>query len=156
MQAQVMPKEITASEKALAGAVDRDSSVGGTRLHLADSKQVYSPGRGLASLEQSALALLAQTGPIPQTFRELAARLTGESLRGAARLDVPKTGAETPDSAPCPAPTPFGAAPAGTVSSLMCWVMRYRAYCRPSSQAVCNCAKSGAGTRTSPWAAASV
>ena len=35
----------------------------------------------MAALEQSALALLAQTGPIPQTFQELAARLTGESLR---------------------------------------------------------------------------
>jgi len=65
----------------LASAVDRDSSVGGTKLHLADSKQVYSPGRGLASLETSALALLAQTGPIPKTFQELAARLTGEALR---------------------------------------------------------------------------
>ena len=65
----------------LSTAVDRDSNLGGTKLHVADSKQVYSPGRGLASLETSALALLAQTGPIPQTFQELAARLTGESLR---------------------------------------------------------------------------
>ena len=66
---------------ALSAAVDRDSNAGGAKLHLADSKQVYSPGRGLASLETSALALLAQTGPIPRTFQELAARLTGEPLR---------------------------------------------------------------------------
>ncbi len=65
---------------ALTGIVDRDSDVKGTRLHIADSKQVYSASRGVASLETSALALLAQTGPIPCTFRELVTRLTGEVL----------------------------------------------------------------------------
>ena len=66
---------------ALSAAVDRDSHAAGTKLHVADSKQVYSPGRGLASLEASALALLAQTGPIPRTFQELAKQLTGMPLR---------------------------------------------------------------------------
>ena len=68
---------------ALASAVDRESDRGGTRLHIADSKQVYSPSRGVASLETSALALLAQTGPIPRSFPELVARLTGEPLANA-------------------------------------------------------------------------
>ena len=66
--------------EALASIVDRESDRGGTRLHIADSKQVYSPARGVGSLETSALALLAQTGPIPRTFPELVARLTGKTL----------------------------------------------------------------------------
>jgi hypothetical protein len=65
---------------ALASVVDRESDRGGSRLHMADSKQVYSPARGVGSLETSALALLAQTGPIPRTFPELVARLTGKTL----------------------------------------------------------------------------
>ena len=66
--------------EALASIVDRESDRGGTRLHIADSKQVYTPSRGIASLETSALALLAQTGPIPRTFSELVTRLTGSPL----------------------------------------------------------------------------
>lgn len=65
---------------ALNRAVDRESARGGTRLHIADSKQVYNPARGVGSLETSALALLAQTGPIPRTFPELVAHLTGQAL----------------------------------------------------------------------------
>ncbi len=66
---------------ALSGVLDRDSDCRGTRLHLADSKQVYNPARGVASLETSALALLAQTGPIPRSFQELVSRLTSVPLR---------------------------------------------------------------------------
>lgn len=65
---------------ALADVIDRESERGGTRLHIADSKQVYTPSRGIASLETSALALLAQTGPIPRSFSELVTRLTGFPL----------------------------------------------------------------------------
>lgn len=65
---------------ALSTAVDRDSNKNGTRLHIADSKKVYSPGRGLASLERSALALLAQVAPIPRSFNELVIALTGSTL----------------------------------------------------------------------------
>ena len=65
---------------ALSNVVDRDSTLRGTKLHIADSKQVYSPGRGLASLETSALALLAQVGPIPRSFHELVSQLTGVDL----------------------------------------------------------------------------
>lgn len=65
---------------ALAGVIDRESDRGRTRLHIADSKQVYTPARGLASLEASALAMLAQTGPLPRSFSELVTRLTGGPL----------------------------------------------------------------------------
>jgi hypothetical protein len=41
------------------------------RLHIADSKQVYSPGRGLAELERSVLSLLALLGEQPPTLSEL-------------------------------------------------------------------------------------
>lgn len=64
----------------LRDAIDRESSVGGTRLHVADSKQVYTPAKGIGSLETSALALLAQTGPIPRSYSELVLRLTGIDL----------------------------------------------------------------------------
>ncbi len=65
---------------ALADVIDRESDRGATRLHIADSKQVYTPSRGIASLETSALALLAQTGPTPRSFSELVTRLTGVPL----------------------------------------------------------------------------
>ncbi len=64
----------------LRDAIDRESSVGGTRLHVADSKQVYTPAKGIGSLETSALALLAQTGPVPRSYSELVLRLTGIDL----------------------------------------------------------------------------
>ncbi|MEZ6065527.1 MAG: hypothetical protein R3B90_07400 [Planctomycetaceae bacterium] len=49
----------------------------GPRLHVADSKQVYTPGRGLRELERSVLAILAQLGWRPGTLSELRDRLTG-------------------------------------------------------------------------------
>lgn len=64
----------------LRDAVDRDSHVHGTRLHIADSKQVYTPAKGIGSLETSALALLSQTGPIPRSYSQLVQRLTGVDL----------------------------------------------------------------------------
>lgn len=64
----------------LRDAIDRESSVGGTRLHVADSKQVYTPAKGIGSLETSALALLAQTGPIPRSYSDLVRRLAGIDL----------------------------------------------------------------------------
>ncbi len=41
------------------------------KLHVADSKQVYTPARGLARLEQSVLALMGLLGERPAGFREL-------------------------------------------------------------------------------------
>jgi hypothetical protein len=64
----------------LRDAVDRDSHLHGTRLHIADSKQVYTPAKGIGSLETSALALLAQLGPVPRSYSELVQRLTGVDL----------------------------------------------------------------------------
>jgi hypothetical protein len=64
----------------LRDAVDRDSHLHGTRLHIADSKPVYTPAKGIGSLETSALALLAQLGPVPRSYSELVQRLTGVDL----------------------------------------------------------------------------
>ena len=45
------------------------------RLHVADSKQVYSPARGLAPLEESVLAFLRLAGDHPPTLGTLWERL---------------------------------------------------------------------------------
>ena len=58
-------------------ATDRDA-----RIHVADSKQVYSPSRGLAPLETSVLVLLRAAGISAPSFRALwqalASRLPSE------------------------------------------------------------------------------
>ena len=59
------------------------------RLHVADSKQVYQPARGLAELERSVLALLAQLGDVPATLRELRQSLTSWRLADAADYAAP-------------------------------------------------------------------
>ena len=46
------------------------------RLHVADSKQVYSPSKGLANLERSVLALLALRNWQPESLSELIRGLT--------------------------------------------------------------------------------
>lgn len=51
------------------------------RLHIADSKQVYSPGKGLAALEKSVLSALRLLDHAPRTLDQL-----GDVLRPAARL----------------------------------------------------------------------
>lgn len=79
----VVPEEIDLYD-VLAGAIDRDSTQGGTRLWVADSKRVYNPGRGLGTLETSALALLGQMGPIPKTWEALSHQLTGRPLSATA------------------------------------------------------------------------
>ncbi len=45
------------------------------RLHVADSKQVYSPARGLSPLEESVLSLLRMAGDPPPTLGALWERL---------------------------------------------------------------------------------
>ena len=45
------------------------------KLHVADSKQVYSPGKGLAALEKSVLSALRMLGRTPQTLTELSEEL---------------------------------------------------------------------------------
>ena len=51
--------------------VTQQASAVETKLHIADSKQVYTSSTGLHSLERSVLALLQLMGQTPQSFREL-------------------------------------------------------------------------------------
>jgi hypothetical protein len=62
----------------LAGAVSAAPVRCGTRLQIADSKQVYSPAQGLSALETSALALLRQRGHIVESLHGLWQALCGE------------------------------------------------------------------------------
>lgn len=48
------------------------------RLQIADSKQVYSPGKGLAALEKSVLSALRLLGKTPQTLGELSVDLNSQ------------------------------------------------------------------------------
>lgn len=66
--------------RALSDVIDRASTCRGTRLHIADSKQVYTPARGMGSLETTALTLLAQVSPLPDRYSQLVQQLTGQSL----------------------------------------------------------------------------
>ena len=50
------------------------------RLHVADSKQVYSTARGIASLERSVLCALAMCGHRPQSLHELWSALDTQNL----------------------------------------------------------------------------
>ncbi len=54
------------------------------KLQVADSKQVYSPGKGLAALEKSVLSALRMMGHLPRTLAELAKTL--EMLNRISRL----------------------------------------------------------------------
>ncbi len=49
------------------------------KLQIADSKQVYSPGRGLAALEKSVLSALRMLDKSPRTLAELDGTLSRES-----------------------------------------------------------------------------
>lgn len=52
-----------------------------TRLHLADSKQVYSAGKGLAALERTVLAAVRMCGSRPESFRDLCKILAPEAAQ---------------------------------------------------------------------------
>ena len=56
---------------AMSDVVTSSPSRGGNRLHIADSKQVYSPSRGITRLERSVLCALNMCGLEPSTFCEL-------------------------------------------------------------------------------------
>src|SRR5262245_7789876 len=45
------------------------------KLHIADSKQVYSPGKGLAALERAVLSALQLLGHSPGTLEALSYNL---------------------------------------------------------------------------------
>lgn len=53
---------------AFADAVTNAPKAGETRLHLADSKEVYSPARGLRSLERTVLSAFGLLDFAPRTF----------------------------------------------------------------------------------------
>jgi hypothetical protein len=64
------PREFDLAE-AMSDVVESSPTRGGNRLHIADSKQVYSPSRGIASLERSVVCALKMCGLQPKTFCEL-------------------------------------------------------------------------------------
>lgn len=61
--------------------VSRHRSKTGKKLHINDSKQVYSPSVGLKELERSVLATVAAMGQMPDTLDGLVARLAPHATR---------------------------------------------------------------------------
>jgi hypothetical protein len=85
---------------ALSAAVSQESPRNSGRLHVADSKEVYSPGKGIASLETSVLALARLLDWKPRSFQQLCGDLSrflansmplsGEPWYEDADLDLPQ------------------------------------------------------------------
>lgn len=65
---------------ALSDIVTNEPQRNDFRFHIADSKQVYSPQKGLRELERSVFAVFSLFKTIPGTFNELLKVLTGKSL----------------------------------------------------------------------------
>src|SRR5262245_46922942 len=63
---------------AFADVLDQAPADDDDRLHVADSKQVYSPARGIGRLEQSVLCAFQLARQYPASFRELWQSLSGE------------------------------------------------------------------------------
>jgi hypothetical protein len=61
-------------------AVTATPERGDSRLHVADSKQVYSPARGIGGLERGVLAALRLMGRSPAGFRELLAAVGADAF----------------------------------------------------------------------------
>lgn len=93
-------------DPAVTDAPSRDD----TRLHLADSKQVYNAGRGIASLERTVLAAAEMCGCRPESFRDLCKFLAPDA--------VDELNAEPwYDRADLPLPHAPGAEPAGDLAA---------------------------------------
>jgi hypothetical protein len=60
--------------KRLRRTVGKKRSASGRKLHINDSKIVYSPAMGLKELERSVLAVLAAAGDLPEDLSELFTR----------------------------------------------------------------------------------
>ena len=71
------PREFDLWE-AMADVAQQSPSKEPLKLQIADSKQVYSPGKGLAALEKSVLSALRLVGHEPQTLGELSADLKSQ------------------------------------------------------------------------------
>ena len=54
---------------------------GDDRLHVADSKSVYSSGKSIRNLERGVLATLGSLGPVPRCVVDLGCLLAGEEFR---------------------------------------------------------------------------
>lgn len=65
--------------KAFADVVDQAPEDCESRLHVADSKQVYSPARGLGRLEQAVLCAFQLARQYPASYRELRQTLAAAS-----------------------------------------------------------------------------
>lgn len=61
--------------------VSRQRSKTGKKLHINDSKQVYSPSIGLKELERSVLTVVASMGAMPATLDGLVERLAPHAVR---------------------------------------------------------------------------
>src|SRR5438094_3171252 len=65
--------------KQLRKSVSRNRSRGGRRLHVNDSKLVYSGPTGLKELERSVLAVLGACGDLPADVAALLARTAADA-----------------------------------------------------------------------------
>ncbi len=74
---------------ALSDSVTRSAGATDGRLHMGDSKDVYSPSRGIRNLETAVLAALHVTGVRPQTFSELHQQLLGQRPESEPWFDGP-------------------------------------------------------------------
>lgn len=76
--------------------VSRTRSKAGKKIHVNDSKQVYSPSTGLKELERSVLALAAASGEWPASLDALLARVAPHCLGELAEHPwyAPATGAD--------------------------------------------------------------
>ena len=66
--------------KMLGRVVSKNRGKTGRKLHINDSKQVYSPGLGLKELERSVLAVLAAAGDWPEDLGAVLARVCPEAV----------------------------------------------------------------------------
>ena len=66
--------------KRLSKLVSENRLTSGRKLHINDSKLVYSPAHGLKELERSVLAVLSASGDMPQDLSELLERIADHVL----------------------------------------------------------------------------
>jgi hypothetical protein len=71
--------------KSLRAAVSRKRSKDGRKLHIADSKAVYSPSAGLSELERSVVSVVACAGSMPPDLDALLRQTSPQSLPHLAR-----------------------------------------------------------------------
>ena len=60
-----------------------------TRLHVADSKEVFQPKRGFDALERGVLAALRMNGLEPQSYEQLCQFLSADNTQADAVAEIP-------------------------------------------------------------------